>query len=70
MKTIEERVSIVEDAIVRIEGRFDGLATKVDQNHQVVMGAIAEQTEAHAEAHAAQMKVLQSMKNLGRSANY
>ena len=30
MATIEERVSIVEDAIVRIERRFDALATKQD----------------------------------------
>ena len=40
MATMEDRVSIVEGAIVRIENRFDALEAKVDDNHKTVMAML------------------------------
>lgn len=65
MATVEERVGIVEGAIVRIEGRLNALATKedVDKNQEAVIAAIAK-------ANKDQMEILKEMKGLGRSPNY
>ena len=70
MDAIAKNHQTVMDAIAEnmdaYASQMDGIAKIMD----AIANAHAAQTEAHAKAHAAQMAVLESMKDLGRSANY
>ena len=63
METLESKVGALESKVDALDAKVGALESKVDKNHQTVMDAIAE-------ANKAQMDMLESMKDLGRSPNY
>ena len=65
VEDVEARMSVLEEILPTLATKKDlaKLDAKVDKNHQTVMGTLAK-------AHAEQMAMLESMKNLGRDPNY